>query len=158
MVNLIGKTFINPQIGLSVSCPFQTIDTILQDYSDQNLDAIVIDLHAETTSEKQALGFYVDGRVSLLVGTHTHVPTADQRILPQGTAYVTDVGMVGPLNSVLGVKKEIIWDLLRYPQPQRFEWVKKGKAVFHSVIVEVKGETSSVSIERKDLILEEAVT
>ncbi|MBU0708594.1 YmdB family metallophosphoesterase [Patescibacteria group bacterium] len=158
LINLLGKTFFNPNVSQTTHCPYETIDNILQTYAEESLAAIVIDFHAESTSEKLALGLYTDGKASMFVGTHTHIPTADARILPAGTAYVTDVGMAGPLNSVLGVKKEIIWNLYRYPRPQRFEWVKNGRTVFQSVLVNIKSRNASDSITRNDIILEDVVT
>ncbi|MBU1110266.1 YmdB family metallophosphoesterase [Patescibacteria group bacterium] len=153
LISLMGRAFFGPATARTVRCPFAVIDKILSLHENDDLEAIVIDLHTEATSEKQALGFYVDGRVSLLVGTHTHVPTADARLLPRGTAYVTDVGMIGSSDSVLGVKKEIIWKLMRYPYPQRFEWVKRPPAVFQSVLAETEGNRKSESIKRHDVIL-----
>jgi len=82
---------------------------------------VVVDIHAEATSEKMAMGWYLDGRVTLVVGTHTHVPTADERVLPGGTAYITDVGMTGPYDSIIGVKKELILDRFLTNMPSRFE-------------------------------------
>jgi len=97
VVNLLGRVFMKEDMD----CPFRKIDEILKKYSKENLSGIFVDFHAEVTSENVAFGFYVDGRVSAVVGTHTHIPTADNKILPQGTAYVTDVGMVGARDSVL---------------------------------------------------------
>lgn len=101
VINLLGRVFMHPVLN----CPFESLDKELE-YAKlgEFCDAIIIDMHAEATSEKQALGFYADGRVSLVVGTHTHVPTADTKILPLGTAYQTDAGMCGDYNSVLGMK------------------------------------------------------
>ena len=91
----------------AIDCPIQSIDRVLSQYNlGKNIDAIFVDIHAEATSEKLALGFYLDGQVSAVAGTHTHIPTADARILPHGTAYITDVGMCGDYNSVLGFDKE----------------------------------------------------
>jgi len=104
VLNLQGRVFM-PQID----CPFQTADRLLGQIP-KDVKVVVVDMHAETTSEKQAMGWYLDGRVSAVLGTHTHVPTADEKILPGGTAYITDVGMTGPYESVIGNAKE---DVLR---------------------------------------------
>ena len=95
VVNLIGRLFVG-----TFDCPFRAIDKLLQNFSDRP-KVVVVDLHAEATSEKESMGWYLDGIVSVVAGTHTHVPTADTRILPNGTAYVSDLGMVGSLNSVV---------------------------------------------------------
>jgi 2',3'-cyclic-nucleotide 2'-phosphodiesterase len=103
VINALGRTFMNPNLD----DPFTGIDSILEN---EQADYILVDIHAEATSEKVALGHYLDGRVSAVVGTHTHIPTADERALPNGTLYITDVGMTGPLNGVIGVTKEIVLD------------------------------------------------
>lgn len=102
VLNLSGRVFFEKQFKDEMRNPFFDLDELLQQHS-QKGDIIIVDLHAEATSEKQALGWYADGRVTLFYGTHTHVPTADSRILPKGTAFITDVGMTGPRNSVIGV-------------------------------------------------------
>ncbi|MBN9412691.1 MAG: TIGR00282 family metallophosphoesterase [Candidatus Paracaedimonas acanthamoebae] len=106
VINIMGKLFMPPPV---VADPFFTITSVLKEYrlKQNNVDAIIIDIHAEANSEKIALANYVDGQVSAVVGTHTHVPTADARILPKGTAYQTDLGMCGPYDSVLGMQKEL---------------------------------------------------
>lgn len=148
LINLLGKTFM--RANESASCPFRTVDRILENFEKNELKAVIVDFHAESTSEKQALGYYLDGRVSAVVGTHTHVPSADARLLPNGTAFITDVGMTGPRNSVLGVEPEIIIKKITTPYPQKFTWVKKGEAVFNSVIIKTVNKTSAESITRND--------
>jgi len=102
VINAMGRVFMNP-----MECPFRTIDDILKRYSLGNtVNAIIVDIHAEATSEKMAMGHYLDGRASLVVGTHSHIPTADAQILDGGTAYQTDAGMCADYNSVIGMKKE----------------------------------------------------
>ena len=96
VVNLIGRTFIG-----NFDCPFRAMDKLLAEFKDKT-KVIIVDFHAEATSEKVAMGWYLDGRVSAVLGTHTHVGTIDARILPRGTAYVTDIGMVGPMDSIIG--------------------------------------------------------
>ncbi len=151
LINLEGRVFLNRP----VNCPFRTIDRILEEeLAREKPSAIIVDFHAEATSEKEALGFYLDGRVSAVIGTHTHVPTADARILPKGTAYVTDAGMVGTLNSVLGVKKEIIIENLTLPLPARFEWSEDKPLTFNAVLIEVKSGSRANQIERVDRLIE----
>ena len=107
-----------------------------------------MDFHAEATSEKMALGWYLDGRVSAVLGTHTHIQTADERILPQGTAYITDVGMTGPRNSVLGVKTELVLEKFTTQMPVRFE-VADGPYQFNAVVIEIDEVTGEATdIER----------
>lgn len=103
VVSLLGRTFMN----LRSDCPFHAIDRVLGNLP-PDVRVILVDMHAETTSEKVAMGWYLDGRVSAVVGTHTHIPTADERVLPKGTAYVTDLGMTGPYDSVLGRSKTAV--------------------------------------------------
>lgn len=149
LISLQGRDFINQP----VDNPLRVADRVLEDYLGRVLMAVV-DFHAEATAEKAALGYYLDGRVSAVLGTHTHVPTADGRVLPGGTAYVTDVGMVGARESVLGVKKENIINRLLSPLPERFEWVDDGPVVFQSVLLEINSVTGkAVGIERVDRFL-----
>jgi len=101
VLNLQGRVYMQP-----IDCPFKKADWAVEKIREQT-KVIVVDFHAEATAEKMALGWYLDGRISALIGTHTHVQTADARILPQGTAYITDVGMTGPYDSIIGMKKEI---------------------------------------------------
>ncbi len=149
LINLLGRTFFNEP----TFCPFRTVDKILEDLAGEDFSGIVVDFHAEASSERVAMGWYLDGRVTAVVGTHTHVPTADAWVLPQGTGYVSDLGMVGARHSVLGVEKEIIIDKLKSPRPQKFEWVEEGPAVFNSVLIEVE-DSKAKSIERVDKVLE----
>ncbi len=102
IIQVVGRLFME-----AVDCPVQTVEKVLKSYNlGRNVDAILVDIHAEATSEKLSFGYYLDGRVSVVAGTHTHVPTADARVLPNGTAYITDVGMCGDYDSVLGFDKE----------------------------------------------------
>ena len=114
-LSLIGRMFMKP-----ADCPYSAVDKILPQLQ-QQADIIVVDLHAEATSEKVAMGYHLDGRVSLCFGTHTHVATADERILPKGTAYITDIGMTGPHNSVLGRGTESVLKSFRTQMPFPFE-------------------------------------
>jgi 2',3'-cyclic-nucleotide 2'-phosphodiesterase len=115
VINLEGRVFMNP-----LECPFRTADLVLSQISPE-VKVILVDMHAEATSEKLAMGWYLDGRVSAVVGTHTHVQTADERLLPKGTGYITDVGMTGPLNSVIGMKTEVILERFLTQRPQSFK-------------------------------------
>ena len=142
VVNMSGRTFMP-----DMDCPFQKIEEVLSEIG-QDADIILLDFHAETTSEKMAMGFHLDGRVQAVVGTHTHIQTADERILPQGTAYITDLGMVGPWNSVLGVKPEIIIQKFTTCRPVRFD-LAEGPAVYSAVVIDIDTNTKkAVSIER----------
>ncbi len=150
IVNIQGRTFMTP-----IDCPFRSVSRILSDKS-PHVKVVIVDFHAEATSEKLAMGFFLDGRVSALVGTHTHVQTADERILAGGTAYITDLGMVGPRDSIIGVKKEQVIDRFLYGIPQRLQ-VESGTAVLNAVLVDVDEETGRArSIERIREEIEEA--
>ncbi len=120
-----------------LACPFETMDKILE-----KVDAkyIVVDFHAEATGEKKALGYYLDGRVSAIVGTHTHVQTADEQILPQGTGYITDLGMTGPIESVLGIVPQNVITRLKTHLPTRFE-VPNTKCFINAVLLELSEKT-----------------
>ncbi|GBD11852.1 hypothetical protein HRbin23_01531 [bacterium HR23] len=143
VVNLQGRTFMPP-----IDCPFRTADRLLESLHGPHI--IIVDFHAEATSEKQAMGWYLDGRVSAVLGTHTHVPTADPRILPKGTAFITDVGMCGPVNSIIGVEVEAILERFLTQLPRKFG-VATGPAVLHAVLVDIDDHTGRArSIQRVD--------
>lgn len=147
VVNLMGRVFM-----ASLDCPFRSMDALLEGLP--RPPVVVVDFHAEATSEKQALGWYLDGRVSAVVGTHTHVATADPRILPRGTAYVTDLGMVGPINSVIGNDPHDVLDRFLYQTPNRLG-VPGGPVRFNSVLVDVNDETGrATGIQRVDKVME----
>lgn len=147
IINLCGRVFME-----NFDCPFRKSDEILTKL-DTNM--IIIDFHAEATSEKIALGYYLDGRVSCVYGTHTHVQTADERILPNGTAYITDIGMTGPVESVLGVDKDIVIYKFTTMLPAKFE-IAKGRAQFNGIVFEIDDETGkALSISRLNFVLEE---
>lgn len=142
VLNLSGRVFMPP-----MDCPFQRVEDVLHEMQ-QECDVLILDMHAETTSEKMAMGWYLDGRVQAVVGTHTHIQTADARILPKGTAYITDLGMVGPWNSVLGVKTECILEKFTTCRPVRFD-LADGPNVYSAVVVEIDEQTNkAVGIER----------
>ena len=143
VVNLLGRAM----MPVDVDCPFQIADALLAEIK-KNCDYIIVDFHAEATSEKMAMGWYLDGRVNVVVGTHTHIQTADERILPQGTAYITDLGMVASWNSVLGVKTEAVLKKFTTALPVRFD-MADGGSVYSALIVEMDDSSGSVkSVER----------
>ncbi len=130
-VNLQGRTFMH----VDPDCPFRAADKALEGL--QDVPVIIVDIHAEATSEKAALAWYLDGRVSAVIGTHTHVATADARVLPKGTAFVTDAGMVGPRDSIIGVEVKPIIERFLTQLPTRFSPVDKGPAIFNSILIDV---------------------
>lgn len=134
VVCLVGRVFMNP-----MDCPFQTADAVLAEVPEE-VRVVLVDFHAEATSEKQALGRYLDGRVSAVLGTHTHVATADARVLPGGTGYMTDVGMTGPRDSVIGMPTERAVRRFLTQQPQR-PGVGDGPAPICGAVVEVETAT-----------------
>lgn len=148
IVNLSGRVFLPP-----LECPFRSIDQILP-LVQQETSLILVDFHAEATSEKVAFGWYVDGRVTAVIGTHTHIQTADERILPGGTGYITDVGMTGPRDSVLGVKLEAVLKKFLTLQPVRFE-VAGGSLQLNALFLEIDPKRNTTqAIERIQIIQE----
>lgn len=142
VMNLQGRTYMP-----STDCPFRKADELLASL-DPDIKVRFVDFHAEITSEKMAMGWHLDGRVSAMVGTHTHVPTADSRILPRGTAFQTDAGMTGPYDSVIGVEKDVVVRKFMNSLPVRFE-AAKGNAQLHGVVVDVEEATGRArSIKR----------
>ncbi len=142
VVNLMGRAFIG-----SFDCPFRAMDQLLAELKHKP-PVIIVDFHAEATSEKIALGRYLDGRVSAVLGTHTHVGTIDARLLPNGTAYVTDIGMTGPIDSVIGDDAEAVLHRFLTMMPHRLS-VGKGKTEFNAVLVEVDDNSGrATSIDR----------
>lgn len=128
LFNLLGRVFSAQRL----ECPFQTADRLLTVPELSSCDIIIVDMHAEATSEKVALGRYLDGRVTLVVGTHTHIPTADESILPDGTGYVTDLGMCGPEDSVIGMDVETAISRFLSPLPKSYK-VGRGNAVINGI-------------------------
>ncbi len=147
IINISGRTFMP-----ALDCPFQVVDTILAKIKTL-CDIIIVDFHAEATSEKMAMGWYLDGKVSAVVGTHTHIQTADERILTKGTGYITDLGMVGPWNSILGVEKEIIINKFITALPTKFN-LAKGPNVFSAVVLKVD-ETNGECVDICRILLKE---
>ncbi len=142
VVNLIGRTFMG-----NLDCPFRAMDQLLAELGHKP-PVIIVDFHAEATSEKMAMGRYLDGRVSAVLGTHTHVGTIDAQLLPQGTAYVTDIGMVGPIDSVIGDTTETVLQRFLTAIPHRLS-VGQGKTMLNAVLVRVDDKSGkATSIER----------
>lgn len=145
IINLMGRVF----MGSCLDCPFKKFDEIYNAHS-KDVDSVIVDLHAETTSEKIAFRWYVDGRATLLFGTHTHVPSADAIVTHKGTGYITDLGMTGPSNTVIGVSQEIIVEKFLTQLPKMHEIPKTGPTEFHAIEVELNGnKTASIQLIRK---------
>jgi metallophosphoesterase (TIGR00282 family) len=145
VLNLQGRTYMP-----ATDCPFRTADRLLSEL-DAGVKVRFVDFHAEVTSEKIAMGWYLDGRVSAVIGTHTHVPTADTRILPGGTAYQTDCGMTGPYQSVIGVETDIVLQRFLTALPVRMEAARAG-AELHAVIIDVDESTGRARAIRRHAI------
>jgi len=139
---LMGRVFMKP-----LDCPFRTAEREIEKIKNK-AKIIIIDIHAEATSEKEALGWFLDGRVSAVLGTHTHVQTADESILPGGTAYITDVGMTGPFNSIIGIRKDAVLERFLTQLPNKFD-VAKDDVRLQGVVVDVDGKSGRAKgIER----------
>jgi metallophosphoesterase (TIGR00282 family) len=142
VLQLMGRAFMP-----TLDCPFQ-VGRREVDRLKAETRAIIVDMHAEASSEKMAMGHYLDGDVSAVVGTHTHVQTADEQILPNGTAYLTDIGMTGPIHSVIGIKKELAIEKFLTGMPRRFE-VATGPAVLSAVLIELDSRLGkAIQIQR----------
>ena len=146
VINVLGSVFMNACIE-----PFTYLPELIEEVRKET-PFIFIDFHAEVTSEKQAFGWYVDGRASAVVGTHTHTQTADERILPNGTAYITDVGMTGPYDSILGVEKETIINRFLTNLPARFEVDKKGTNQLNGCVITIDKNTGKATKIQRILI------
>lgn len=151
IANLSGRTFMHP-----LDCPFKAIEKLLPKLEDKS-DIILVDIHAEATSEKSAMGYFLDGKVSAVVGTHTHVMTADERVLPGGTAYISDIGMVGAQDSIIGMNKEQILKRFTTQMPEKFEPTETWPAVFNAVLLKINNSTGKAQeIKRIVKIVEES--
>jgi metallophosphoesterase (TIGR00282 family) len=129
ILNLSGRVFMQ-----ALDCPFQAAERVI---SKLNTNLVVVDMHAEATSEKCAMGWFLDGKVSAVIGTHTHVMTADERILPNGTAFISDIGMVGAYDSIIGMNREQILKRFTTQMPERFEPTETGPGLFNAVFLKV---------------------
>lgn len=142
VINLLGRTFMSP-----MDCPFRTVDAVLEEIG-ANTKAIVVDMHAEATSEKVAMGWHLDGRASAVIGTHTHVQTSDERVLPAGTAYLTDAGMTGVRDSVLGLDPKLVVERFITQLPNKFT-LAAGPCVVRGALVEIDAATGrALGIQR----------
>ncbi len=138
IINALGTMYMTP-----LNSPFEAIDRILE-REKGSYDFAILDFHAEATSEKLAIGHYFDGKISIIFGTHTHVQTADEQILPQGSAYITDIGMTGPVNSILGTKIETIIDKFTLQTPQYFT-VAEGTVKVNGVIFDINPDSAKIN-------------
>lgn len=136
VINAIGRIFMDP-----VDCPFQRIDAEIERLKKDGVNIILIDLHAEATSEKQVMGWYFDGRISALWGTHTHTQTSDERILPKKTAYITDIGMCGSIDSVIGMKTEDSYRKVIAHLPVRFSPEENGRLEVQGIVIDINAKT-----------------
>lgn len=145
VINLNGQVFIKEEYG----SPFKMLDKILKKYSKEKINGILVDFHAEATSEKVALVYYAKGRISALVGTHTHIPTADEQVLDKATAYVSDVGMTGPKNSVIGENPESIIKCYLEGSKHKYEISEEWPAILNAVFIQIDPKTKKAKkIER----------
>lgn len=142
VINILGVVYME-----SMACPFETADKLVEAAKEEGAKIIIVDFHAEATSEKRAMGFYLDGKVTALFGTHTHIPTADAQILPFGTAYITDIGMTGVKQSVLGTEKDIVISKMKDKLPLKFRGAE-GECELSGCIIEIDNVTKkAVNIE-----------
>jgi metallophosphoesterase (TIGR00282 family) len=142
VINLVGRVFMS-----CINDPFQAANAIIQKMKSET-HIIFIDFHGEATSEKNALAWYLDGKVSAVIGTHTHIQTADERILPKGTAFITDAGMVGAYDSIIGVQKEQIIKRFLLSMPERFEPEDKGPGIFNGLLIDIDESGKAREIKR----------
>lgn len=149
VINMQGRTFL-----ADLDDPFRKMDALIE-VAKKRTNIIFVDFHAETTSEKEAMGWYLDGRVTAVVGTHTHVQTSDNRILPEGTAYLTDTGMTGPYDAILGMEKEAVIRRFKTALPTRFEVPKTGRAVLSGCLITLDETTGKAQKIDRILINED---
>jgi metallophosphoesterase (TIGR00282 family) len=149
VVNVMGRVFMN-----QLDSPFAAMDSLLDEAAEPLPALRIVDFHCEITSEKNAMGWYLDGRVTAVVGTHTHVPTADARLLPKGTAYISDIGMTGPRDSVIGFSLETVLPRFLTHLPTRFA-VADGPVSFNGVLIEAeRGSGRATSITQLQRLIE----
>ncbi|WP_409292390.1 TIGR00282 family metallophosphoesterase [Peribacillus sp. SCS-37] len=149
VISLQGRTFMP-----ALDCPFQTADDLVE-LARERTPIIFVDFHAEASSEKQAMGWYLDGRVSAVVGTHTHVQTSDERILPGGTGYLTDAGMTGPYDGILGMEREAVIRRFLTSLPVRFEVPTEGRTILSGVVIDIDNTTGRTKKMQRILINED---
>ena len=138
VINALGRA----EINVMVDNPFLAVESIVKEIK-KSVDIIILDFHAEATGEKRAMGFYLDGKVTAIFGTHTHIQTADEQILERGTAYITDIGMTGPKNSVIGMAKEVALKRFLTGLPERYK-IANGECILNSVMFKINDETNKV--------------
>lgn len=153
VLNVQGRIFMKEQ----VDCPFRAIEAILPILR-KKTKIILVDIHAEATSEKHGIAYFVDGKVSAVVGTHTHVQTADERVLPEGTAYITDLGMGGALNSMIGMQKDPIIKNMRMQMPVKFEVEESGPMVLSGVCISIDTSTGLATGIERFRVIDDAVS
>ncbi|WP_335872868.1 TIGR00282 family metallophosphoesterase [Bacillus sp. 2205SS5-2] len=146
VINLQARTFMP-----ALDCPFQVADELIEE-AQKRTNIIFVDFHGEATSEKQAMGWYLDGRVTAVIGTHTHVQTADERILPSGTAYLSDVGMTGPYDGILGMEREAVIGRFLSSLPTRFEVPKEGRTQLSACLIDINEKTGNAKKIQRILI------
>ena len=151
VINIIGRACMGDIIEKNASNPFDKVDEEIEKLKKKNVDYIFVDFHAGATAEKIAMGYYLDGKVTGIFGTHTHVQTADEKILENGTAYITDVGMTGPINSIIGLKKEV--GLNRFKTGKYFKYeCSENESMFNAIIIKTDDNTKkAISIKRINL-------
>lgn len=151
IINLVGQAFMHEEFN----SPFKVLDEILEKENAEKSDVILLDFHAEATSEKNAMGWYVDGKISAMLGTHTHVPTSDAKILPKGCGYISDVGMVGAKDSVIGNDKDVILESFLTGEPFKFILPEQGVCQVNSVLLDIDAKTGkTINIKRVDTEVE----
>lgn len=143
VINAMGRV----EINIMTDNPFFVVNGIIEKIKN-DVDIIILDFHAEATAEKKAMGYYLDGKISIIFGTHTHIQTADEQILEKGTAYITDIGMTGPKNSVIGMDTEVALKRFLTAIPERYK-VATGEAIFNSVMFKINDETNKVEEIKK---------
>ncbi len=146
IINMLGSVFMD-----GADNPFNTVDQAVNEITDEGCKCILMDFHAEATGEKRAMGFYLDGKISAFIGTHTHTPTADEQILPNGTAYITDAGMTGPADSCLGITKEIAIEKMKTLLPVRFDYPDTA-CTMQCVMIDIdEKDGNALAIERLEI-------
>ena len=138
IINALGRA----EMNIMTDSPFTVVEKIVEKIKNE-ADIIILDFHAEATAEKKAMAYYLDGKITILFGTHTHVQTADEQILEKGTAFITDIGMTGPKNSIIGMDKEAALKRFLTSLPERYK-IAEGEAIFNAVIFEINEETNKV--------------
>ncbi|HPV70832.1 MAG TPA: TIGR00282 family metallophosphoesterase [Candidatus Magasanikbacteria bacterium] len=157
VINLLGRVFLGDKLseqGIAITNPFTVVDEIIKKYEKQKPQIVIVDFHTEATSEQVAMGYHLDGRASVLFGTHTHIPTADAQILDKGLGYITDVGMSGAKDTVLGVDKKIILNRFLEGEKLSFDWPELKEATVNALYVEISeksGQAKKIKLIQKTI-------